>query len=252
MNKRLNELEACIKYFKILKSKKVASIKITRKHKPKEESSVLYDISADYYFGLSKTDWLEQPRNSPERMYLRKRGFTASTLNKCKAKINYSASYPIIFPMFDMGEFRGWVCRTMNKLVEAKRKYLYNEGFGRSNTLVGTYNAETVVLVEGYMDWLKMKQFGIKNVAAILGWKITEQQVQKLKLNGVKTIISALDSDSCGTNGTKYLKKFFKVIKLKFPAGIKDPGELNKKDFRRIQNEFNRRFEKSGEKIRLQ
>ena len=258
-NKRLNDLESCFKLFKILKSKKVKNIKVERASKPKVENVEALNEAKDYYYGLKKTDWLEELRSNPERLYLRKRGFSAQTLNKCRAKINYNNSYPIIFPMFDLGEFRGWVCRTTSSSIAKKRKYLYNTGFIRSNTLVGTYDSDTVMLVEGYMDWLKMKQFGVDKVTAILGWKITDQQIQKLKQKGVKTIISALDNDECGIKGTMYLKKYFEVIRFQFPDGIKDPGDMNIKTFslvndelnsqiRRTQNGINGRFEKSGKK----
>lgn len=230
VNKRLDDLEACFKYYKILKSKKVKALKIEIHSKTKLEDKQALIESADYYFGLKTIDWRKE--QGEERIYMAARGFTANTLNKCKAKINYSPMYPIIFPMFDLEEFKGWVCRTNNNKVEKKRKYLYNEGFSRRNTLVGDYNSEAVVLVEGYMDRLKMIQFGVKKVAAILGWKITEQQIKKLQKQGVKYIISALDNDKCGKEGTAYLQRFFKVIRFQFPDGIKDPGEMDMHTFK--------------------
>ena len=78
---------------------------------------------------------------------------------------------------------------------------------------------------------LKMRMFGIKNVAAVLGWRITEEQIQKLKAEGVTHIISALDNDECGRKGTAYLKKFFRVTRWQYLKSCKDPGEMNKKQF---------------------
>lgn len=251
-SKHLDELESCFKYYKILKSDKVREIKTIIRSKAKLENEQAIIEASDYYFGLKTIDWRKE--ESMEREYMRNRGFIPSSLNKCKAKVNYSNSYPIIFPMFDLGTFKGWVCRTNNKVIEQKRKYLYNEGFSRSNTLVGDYDAEVVVLVEGYMDWLKMRQNGLKHVAAILGWKATDQQIKKLKKAGVKHIISALDNDSCGAKGTEYLKKFFDVTRFQFPDGVKDPGDMGKATFvnankktkieyrRNKQNGVNRRY----------
>ena len=111
-----------------------------------------------------------------------KRGFSWKILNQCRAKVTYNANYPIVFPMFDNGEFKGWVCRTTNKLVEQKRKYLYNEGFSRATTLVGNYKGKKrVVVVEGYMDRLKVRSFGEERVIAILGWKMTNEQITSSK-----------------------------------------------------------------------
>lgn len=228
-NPKLDDLQKWKLYFEILRSKEVKHLKLSKRTKVKKESVQALIEAMDYYYNLKTVNW--NKKDSPESEYMTQRGFSKSSLNKCKAKLTYNDAYPIIFPMLDMGEFRGWVCRTTNEKIAKKRKYLYNEGFSRSNTLVGTYNAEEVYLVEGYMDWLKMKQNGAKKVAAILGWKITDQQVYKLKSKGVKRIISALDNDSCGRKGSKYLKNFFEVIRFKFPEGVKDPGDMDRKTF---------------------
>ncbi|MCX7924116.1 MAG: CHC2 zinc finger domain-containing protein [Clostridia bacterium] len=260
VNSEMDELKACIEYFKILKSKEVKQIQVQRKAKVKQDNKQALIEAEDYYVGLKTIDWNKE--QSPEKGYMLKRGFTANTLNKCKAKLTYNNAYPIVFPMKDLGRFRGWVCRTTNKKIEEKRKYLYNEGFSRRNTLVGDYDAKVVVLVEGYMDRLKFKQFGAKKVAAILGWKITEQQISKLKEQGVEYIVSALDNDTCGKKGTEYLKKFFKVIRFQYPSEVKDPGEMDQRSFdvanqktknlyrEAINNEFSRRDKKASGQVR--
>jgi DNA primase len=230
VNKDKDDLHACMEYFKILKSKSVKHIHIEgRRFKAKADNKQALIEAEDFYYGLKSIDW--RHTKCPERDYMEARGFTPATLNKCNAKLTYNASYPIVFPMFDLGTFKGCVCRTTNKVVEQKRKYLYNEGFSRRSTLVGDYKSKVVVLVEGYMDRLKFIQFGAKNVGAILGWKVTEQQITKLKEQGVEYVISALDNDKCGNEGTKYLKKFFKVIRFQYPDGVKDPGEMDKATF---------------------
>lgn len=233
-NHDLDDLSVFFKYFSILKSKKTRSVgkrkfAIKNEKESIEEKEHLLDVAHDYYFGLKTVDWFDI---QDEAEYMKNRGFLPKTLNNCKAKLTMNRNYPIVFPMFDLGEFKGWVCRTTDPKIEKKRKYLYNKGFSRRSTLVGDYKSKTVVLVEGYMDHLKFKQAGVKNVAAILGWKITEQQINKLKANGVKTIISALDKDTCGNKGTEVLKKHFEVLRFQFPDSVKDPGDMNKKQFK--------------------
>lgn len=241
---------ACLrKYFRILKSMKVKQLKYVRHkvHKPSSKQALVE--AEDYYFGLKTINWLKD--DSPEREYMRQRGFLPSSLNACTAKLTYNTSYPLVFPMFDMGVFKGWVCRTTVKRIEEKRKYLYNTGFSRRDTLVGDYNAKVVVLVEGYMDRLKLIQFGVKHAVAILGWKVTEQQVTKLKGAGVELIISALDNDICGKKGTRYLKKFFDVVRFKFPHDVKDPGDLTREQFKKAKRDTKRRItDAKGRKIR--
>lgn len=238
---RLSDLEACKLYFKILASKKVRKLIFNRIKKDKPTNLQALIEASDYYYGLLTIDW--EKEDSTEKQYMLERGFKPSSLKRCRAKLTYNAAYPLIFPMLDLGEFKGWVCRTTSKLIEKRRKYLYNTGFSRRNTIVGDYKAETIVIVEGYMDWLKMRQFGLKKVGAILGWKITEKQIQKLKKHGVKNIVSALDNDSCGRKGTRYLRQFFNVIRFQFPPSVKDPGDLTR-------DKFLKAMEKTKRKIR--
>lgn len=242
LNPELSEMKSFLKFLKILKSDKVNKLDFSKRGlKPKKANAELYNIAYDYYYGLSRISWLtqEDPEVVLTRKYMLGRGFTANTLNKCDARITYNKSYPIIFPMLDNGTFKGWVCRTTDKEVEKKRKYLYNEGFSRATTLVGDYqNEEYVFVVEGYMDRLKFIQYGITNVVAILGWKMSKEQEQKLRKSKVKFLISALDNDKCGRKGTEYLKSIFQnVYRFKYLKGIKDVGESTEVQFRKMYNE---------------
>lgn len=245
----LNSLQAYQKYLKILKSDKCSDVKVgnsVRKHQ-KPRSRQLYVEAYDYYHGLRKVSW-----RSPEMMeeiealkYMNDRGFSAKTLEKCKAKVTYNSSYMLIFPMLDNGKFRGWVCRTTIESIAKKRKYLYNEGFSRATTLVGDYGSKDyVIVVEGYMDRLKLVQLGVDNVVAILGWKMTDQQIKKLKDAGVTKVISALDNDECGRKGSKYLRKFFKVTRWCYLKSIKDPGDFDVRSFKKMFSKTMARFRK--------
>lgn len=255
----LNDLKALQVYFRILKSKKCSDIKISKAYKSYKSinKKQLYDEAYDYYHGLNKINWkyTDIVEAIEAREYMKKRGFDSNTLNKCKAKVTYNNSYGLIFPMLDNGKFKGWVCRTMLKEIEAKRKYLYNKGFSRASTLVGEYGSKKYVfVVEGYMDMLKFIQFGICNVVAILGWKMSVEQEKKLKEKGITDIISALDNDECGKKGTKYLKTIFNVTRFAYLKGIKDPGEMEEENFdkmyrctmRKYYNNVNERKKKYG------
>lgn len=246
----MNDLMSYKMYLKILKSKKCSNIKLSKnmKHSKKKPNGQAYVEAYDYYHGLSKVDWREDidaEEFQKAKQYMQKRGFTSTSLNAVKAKVNYSYSYGLIFPILDNKKFKGWVCRTMIKEVEEKRKYLYNEGFRRATTLCGDYgNKDYVILVEGFMDRLKFIEYGVEpdNVAAVLGWKISAEQERKLKEKGIKNIISALDNDKCGKKGTKYLKTIFNVTRFQYLKGIKDPGEMTeeqlKKCYRRTMEKY--------------
>ena len=146
-NKNLDDIQLLRLYMQItnntIENKKIKNI-CTNKNK----DDIIYItqqkiIAEDYYNGLNKIDWFEI--NDNIKQYMKHRGFTSATLNYAKAKININDKYPIIFPILDENEFSGWVCRTDKKEIEEVRKYLYNKGFSRRNTLNGYYHSKTVV-----------------------------------------------------------------------------------------------------------
>lgn len=246
-----NDLQALQKYLYILKSDKCSNIKVTpgqlkSNQKPKKQ---LYNEAYDYYHGLKTVDWLEDDSDEvvSARSYMEKRGFSSETLKAVKAKVTYNKAYGLIFPMLDNGKFRGWVCRTTQKDIEKKRKYLYNEGFSRATTVCGEYGKEDyVIVVEGYMDRLKFVQNGVTNVIAVLGWKMSKQQEEKLRRAGITKVISALDNDECGRKGTNYLKSIFGtkgVTRWKYLKGLKDPGDMSPEQFKKM-------YEKTMEEFR--
>lgn len=230
LEQETDDLKACIKLARIMTTKKVSKIKAKQGTIKRADNKQKLTEAEDYYFNLKTIDWYKE--HSEELDYMLARGFKRRALMLCKAKYTYNKSYPLVFPMFDNNEFKGWVCRTTLKSVEQRRKYLYNEGFSRATTLCGNYEkGKTVVICEGYMDMLKFKQFGLRNVVAILGWKITAEQIAKLKKAGITHVISALDNDECGRKGTQYLKGFFKVTEFQYPKGTKDAGEMTQRQF---------------------
>lgn len=185
----------------------------------------------DYYYNLPEVNWYKV--DDPVKEYMKKRGFKMSTLNSAGARINATDQYKIIFPILDNGVFRGYVGRTTDKEIEQQRKYIYNTGFRRSKTLAGVYSGSSVLVVEGFLDMLKARQNGVKSVVAVLGWKMSEQQRKKLLHRGIRNVICGLDNDAAGEKGYAYLKTLneFKIIRLHYPEGIKDFGDVDKKVF---------------------
>lgn len=251
-NPKINDLDCLILYHAILNSKRVKSLKIdklraTKQNKQVKNKDELLELAHDYYYGLKTVNWFKI--KSEYKDYMINRGYTPYMLNRCKVKLTITNnSYPLIIPIFDNDVFRGYQCRTTNKVIEKKRKYLYNEGFSRVDTLGGNYKSNTVVLCEGYLDMLKLRQFGLKYVAAIFGWKITSKQIEKLRAAGVENIISALDTDKPGRDGTDYLKNFFNVIEFQYPKGVKDAGELTKQQFETAYNKTKSLFRRRRNK----
>lgn len=243
-----NDLEACKKFVKIMNDERDKSRSIAIRRRSSEAlrpSRQLYDEAYDYYHGLRANDWLRADESDCGGIleYMLARGFSREVLNKAKMKYTFNDNYGIIFPMLDNGKFKGWVCRTTDDEIAKKRKYLYNKGFSRASTLVGNYGSkEYVFVVEGFMDRLKFLQFGEDNVVAILGWKMSDKQIEKLKRKGVKHVISALDNDEYGRKGTAYLRKFFDVTRFCYLKGCKDPGDMNEVSFKKMMNATMRKY----------
>lgn len=232
----LSDLQVAIVLEKILHSDEIKQIRVQYKKKHRINNKQALIEAKDYYYGLRTVDW-NRPTTKEEHEtleYMQKRGFNARALNIANCKVNCNVAYPFVFPILDNKKFKGWVGRTTNKYVENKRKYLYNEGFRKRDTLCGNYEKDCVpVICEGYMDYLSLRTRGkIKNVVALLGWHISDEQIEKLKQNGVTKVISALDNDKMGIKGTEYLKKFFDVIRFEYPENIKDAGDMTEKQIK--------------------
>lgn len=244
----LNELQACVLLEQILNSDEVKKLNVKYKKKRRLQNKQALNEAHDYYYGLRTVDWndIHTKEEHEVLQYMKQRGFNERALNIAQCRTNYNIAYPFIFPILDNGEFKGWVGRTMNKYVEKKRKYLYNDGFRKRDTLCGNYEQNKVVFIcEGFMDYLSLRTRGhLKNVVAILGWHISDEQVQKLKDKGVTTVVSALDNDNAGNKGTEYLKQFFHVIRFAYPDGIKDAGEMSEQQLktaiRRTKEDYKR------------
>jgi DNA primase len=221
---KCNDLKAIVIYNQIVNDKNIG-IKIISKP-PKTQKENIADAK-HYFYSLPDVNWFDVERDNPALNYMLSRGFTRKVMQRAGIRINYNDTYPVIMPMVDNGRFKGYVSRAV---LPAERKYLYNEGFRRKSTLVGKYFKPWVVITEGYMDWLKLQQYGIENSVAILGWKISDAQISKLQQVTDK-VISALDNTETGEKGTEYLKEYFDVKRFKFPSSLKDVGDLNKYQF---------------------
>lgn len=218
-----DDLQALIALEKILQDKKVADIRIIHRPKKRTRNKEQFEKTVMFYFGLNDTDW-KHVKTKEEREvlnYMCDRGFDADSMQRVGCKMNYDKAYRVLLPVFDNGEYKGYVLRTTDKHVEKVRKYMYNSGFNKRNTLCGCYGKKKYVFVcEGYMDFMKLYAVGgMHSTVAILGWHISDIQVQKLKDSGVEYVVCALDNpvmDKYGKKGLEYLKKFFNVIPFMF------------------------------------
>lgn len=91
---------------------------------------------------------------------------------------------------------------------------------------------KSLIIVEGYFDVITLHQHGIKNVVALMGTAITEEQVKLIRKYANKVVV-ILDSDRAGQVATtKVVEKLarldiqYKTVKIE---GAKDPDESIRK-----------------------
>lgn len=172
--------------------------------------------------------------------YLLKKGFSAeivksSGLIKRSEKKNRFYDlfrHRIIFPIMkynlDVVGFGG------RSLGEAQPKYLNTaetDLFSKRNNLYGLSQAREsireanrAILVEGYMDCIKLQQSGVKNVVASLGTALTEEQARLLRRYSEKVII-IYDGDEAGQRETLRAITVLRGAELKVEIISLPPGQ---------------------------
>ena len=88
-------------------------------------------------------------------------------------------------------------------------KYLLPAGFAKSHTLFNLHRAlrhasDTIVVVEGFFDCMKVHQAGFPAVVALMGCCLSEQQ-RALLLNRGGRIILMLDADPAGWRASRQI-----------------------------------------------
>lgn len=119
----------------------------------------------------------------------------------------------VIFPIFNLNHqiigFGGRVLdASLPKYLNSPETPLYHKGrylYGLDSAYKEIRFKGFSIIVEGYMDLLALRQFGVKNVAATLGTALTADQVRRLK-SYAKKVVVLFDSDDAGKQAA--LKSF--------------------------------------------
>lgn len=117
----------------------------------------------------------------------------------------------LIFPIFSPnGRVVAFAGRTLTeesdtpKYINSPESLIYVKGrvlYGLSFAKDEIRKLNNVILVEGYMDLISLYQNGIKNVVAISGTALTDEQAQLLS-RYTRNIILLFDSDTSGINAS--------------------------------------------------
>jgi hypothetical protein len=177
-------------------------------------------------------NWQTLPYNHTVAQYLiGERGFSRKFLEAFGIRLTDDAEYPVVFPIMQGDTMVGYVKR---RIGPGKKKYLYNEGFpGQTAMAYHKFDNSTLLVVEGFLDYMKASQFGVKHCAGILGWRIKEAQVRFLLDQGVSEVICGLDNTVTGRQGEEILWEHFSYVHpFPWPSDrVKDMAELCEFEF---------------------
>ena len=196
------------------------------------------DIIKEFGIGLSL--------DSNDALYnlLTKKGYQNKTLNDL-GLINTSNNHiydmftrRITFPLWDKdGNIVGFSARIyrnekdVSKYMNSRESKLFKKG----ETLYNYHNAKDaakrekqIIVVEGFMDAIRLSSVGIKNVVALQGTALTNDQINLLKKLRVKVIL-CLDNDNAGllatiSDGEELVKNNIETSVIRI-SGEKDPDE---------------------------
>lgn len=161
------------------------------------------DLINEFDIGLSTTSQLGKMLS---KKYNQEDLLSIDILKEYNGRILDSFTNRIIFPIKDEdGNIIGFSGRIYEKSDESK---YYNTKetviFKKSNILYNFHNAKKeikakkeIILVEGYMDAIRLSSIGYKNVVAIMGTSLTKEnlsKIQKLKCS----VVLNLDQDNAG------------------------------------------------------
>jgi DNA primase len=139
----------------------------------------------------------------------------------------------ITFPIFKSNKIIGISGRAIDNKTEPK--YLNTIGLQKNTTLYAlniTKNyiksENKAIITEGYFDALAVYKIGFKNVVAIMGISISQEQLNLLK-KYCNRVLLLLDQDKTGTEATLKLLLFLALnnfsVEIAFLKDYKDPNE---------------------------
>ena len=167
------------------------------------------DIIKEFEIGLSLDD------NNISKL-LTKKGFDEAELidiGLCGKKDNFTYDIfrnRIMFPLYNTeGLTVGFSGRIYNgesdnKYVNSKESYIFKKGellYNYHKAIEYAKNERSIIIVEGFMDVIRLHTIGIKNVVATMGTAITKKHAE-LIMRLSKNVILCFDGDKAGEKAT--------------------------------------------------
>ena len=195
------------------------------------------DIIKEFNIGLSLND------NELSKL-LESKGYIKEDMvdiGLCGIKDNYTYDIfrgRIMFPLEDSGGkvigFSGRIYNTSsdNKYVNSKESVIFKKGnllYNYKRASEYAREKDYVIVVEGFMDVIRLYTIGIKNVVATMGTAITSYHAKLIRRLS-KNIILCFDGDKAGAKATKSALKELEKIDL-VPKIIRLEDDLDPDDY---------------------
>lgn len=158
----------------------------------------------------------------------------------------------VIFPLFDhrgnpigfAGRILPWDKRETGKYINSPETPVYHKSnvlYGLNLTRGNIKKKKVAIIVEGELDAISSYQAGIKNIVAIKGSALTEEQVRLLSRFANKFIL-ALDSDMAGDaaarRGLTIAGNLGVEVRVAEITGYKDPDEAARGNIESYKNDL--------------
>ena len=168
-------------------------------------------VAAQFQLGFAADGW------DALRDHLVEAGYSPDALHRAdlvKHNLEHDSFYDsfrnrLIVPIHDrQGRVIGFGGRVLDdslpKYLNTAETVLFHKShvvYGLDRAYRAIRQADSVVIVEGYMDVIAAHQYGFENVVACLGTALTEEQLRQLH-RYTDNFILALDADAAGQQAT--------------------------------------------------
>jgi DNA primase len=141
--------------------------------------------------------------------------------------------FPIISPVGEVLGFGGRILGEGNpKYLNSSESPIFSKGrvfYGLNEASKHIRAEDSIIVVEGYMDFLALYQAGIRNVVATLGTALTEEHARLLK-RYTRNVVVLFDGDAAGLNAAdRSLPVLLKAELL--PRGFLLPENLDPDEY---------------------
>ena len=194
-------------------------------------------VAAQFQLGFAADGW------DALRDHLVEAGYSPDALHRAdlvKHNLEHDSFYDsfrnrLIVPIHDrQGRVIGFGGRVLDdslpKYLNTAETALFHKShvvYGLDRAYKAIRQADSVVIVEGYMDVIAAHQYGFENVVACLGTALTEEQLRQLH-RYTDNFILALDADTAGQQATlRGLNQARQALKRKAKPVLNATGRMH-------------------------